>query len=97
MITITVGLTRLACGAGVGAVPTLIGAVVNGIILFYCFKFGTKDVIPTDKIFLTIAIIGAASFLILGKYPTLSLSIVTIAEVASLIPTFRKTRNEPYS
>jgi hypothetical protein len=97
LITITVGLTQLAGGGGVGAVPTLIGAVVNGIILFYCFRFGTKDVIPVDKIFLAIAILGAASFLILGEYPALSLSIVTIAEVASFTPTFRKTRNDPYS
>ena len=97
LVTITIAYIQLIGGAGLGAVPTIIGSVINGIILFYCFKFGTKDVVFLDKVCLAISVIGVASFALLNKEPMISLAIVTIAEIASFIPTFRKTRNDPYS
>ncbi len=97
LVTITIAYIQLIGGAGLGAVPTIIGSVINGVILFYCFRFGTKDVVFMDKVCLAISIIGVASFALLSKEPMISLAIVTIAEIASFIPTFRKTRNDPYS
>lgn len=84
-------------GSGVGAIPIILGVFVDAIILFYCFRFGTKDVVFMDKICLTISIVGVISYPILITRPFISLAIVTIAKVISFIPTVRKTRNDPYS
>lgn len=97
LITAVVGYIQLIGGAGVGAIPTIIGVGVDGIILFYCFKFGTKDVVFMDKVCLTGSILGIISYGALSNKPVISLAIVTIAEIISFIPTFRKTRNDPYS
>lgn len=97
LVTSVVAYIQLIGGAGVGAIPTILGVVVDGIILFYCFRFGTKDIVLMDKICLGISIFGVISYAILNNRPVLSLIIVTIAEVISFIPTFRKTRNDPWS
>lgn len=97
LVTAVVAYIQLIGGAGIGALPTILGAIVNGIILFYCFRFGTKDVIFLDKVCLAISILGVISYAFLSNRPVISLIIVTVAEVISFIPTFRKTRNDPYS
>lgn len=97
LVTITVAYMQVRGGAGIGAIPTVIGSVINGVILFYCFKFGTKDVVFLDKICLAISVIGVILFAVLYNYPLVSLAIVTVAEITSFIPTFRKTYNDPYS
>ncbi|PIY80354.1 MAG: hypothetical protein COY80_03305 [Candidatus Pacebacteria bacterium CG_4_10_14_0_8_um_filter_42_14] len=97
LVTAVVAYIQLIGGAGIGAIPTIIGVIIDFIILFYCFKFGTKDIVNSDKIFLSISVVGVLSFAILSNHPVISLTIVTIAEIASFIPTFRKTKNDPYS
>ena len=97
LITAIVAYIQLISGSGIGAVPIILGVFVDAIILFYCFRFGTKDVVFMDKICLAISIIGVISYPILITRPIISLTIVTIAEVISFIPTVRKTRNDPYS
>ena len=97
LITAVVAYLQLMGGAGVGAIPTILGVGVDGVILFYCLRFGTKDIVFIDKICLAIAIFGVISYLILNNHPVVSLAIVTIAEIISFVPTFRKTRNDPYS
>lgn len=97
LITAVVAYLQLIGGAGVGSIPTIISAIIDGIILFYCFKYGTKDVIFIDKVCLTISVLGVVSYVLLKNDPVIALVIVTAAEVISFIPTFRKTRNDPYS
>jgi hypothetical protein len=97
LVTIVVAYMQVVGGGGIGAIPVIIGAAFNGVILFYCFKFGTRDVVFIDKLCLTISIIGVILFALLYDYPLVSLAIVTIAEITSFIPTFRKTWNDPYS
>jgi len=97
LVTVVVAYIQLIGGAGIGAIPTILGAVINGVILFYCFRFGTKDVVFLDKVCLAISIAGVISYALLIDRLVISLAIVTIAEVISFIPTFRKTRNDPYS
>ncbi|MDB5163749.1 MAG: hypothetical protein JWS12_367 [Candidatus Saccharibacteria bacterium] len=97
LITAIVAYIQLIGGAGVGAIPTILGVGVDAVILFYCFKFGTKDVIFMDKVCLAITIVGIIFYIALNSKPVVSLSIVTAAEIISFIPTFRKTRNDPYS
>lgn len=97
LITGVVAYIQLVGGAGIGAIPTIFGVGVDGIILFYCFRFGTKDVVFIDKVCLAISIAGVITYAILTSKPAVSLGIVTAAEIISFIPTFRKTRNDPYS
>lgn len=97
LITAVVAYIQVIGGAGVGAIPTILGVGVDGIILFYCFKFGTKDVVFIDKVCLGISIAGVACYAVLTERPVVSLAVVTAAEVISFLPTFRKTRNDPYS
>ena len=97
LITAIVAYIQLRGGAGVGAIPIVLGVAVDAIILFYCFKFGTKDIVLTDKFCLAATMGGVVFYIILYGKPLISLAIVTIAEVISFIPTFRKTRNDPYS
>ncbi len=88
---------QLVGGAGVGAIPTICGVAVDAVILYYCFRFGTKDVVFMDKVCLGVSIVGVIAYAMLYSHPVISLIIVTAAEIISFIPTFRKTRNDPYS
>lgn len=97
LITTIVAYLQVIGGAGIGAIPTIIGVGIDGIILFYCFKFGTKDIVFIDKVCLTITVIGVITYLVLHNHPAASLAVVTVAEIISFLPTFRKTKNDPYS
>lgn len=97
LITAVIAYLQVIGGGGVGAIPVIIGVFVDIIILFYCFRFGTKDVVFMDKICLAISIAGVVCYLVVSNKPTLSLIVVSIAEVISFVPTVRKTRNDPYS
>jgi len=97
LITAIIAYIQLVGGSGIGAIPIIIGVVIDAIILFYCFRFGTKDIVFMDKICLAISIVGIISYLIFITQPIISLVIVSVAEVISFIPTVRKTRNDPYS
>lgn len=97
LVTSIVAYIQLIGGAGLGAIPTIIGVGIDGIILFYCFKYGTKDIVSMDKICLAISIFGVFAYAVFHSMPLVSLVIVSIAEIVSFIPTFRKTMNDPYS
>ncbi|HVZ12470.1 MAG TPA: hypothetical protein VG965_05555, partial [Patescibacteria group bacterium] len=97
LVTSIVAYIQLIGGAGVGAIPTFIGDLIDIVILFYCFRYGTKDIVFLDKICLSISVIGVLTYVLVRNFPVISLAIVTISEVISFIPTYRKTRNDPYS
>jgi hypothetical protein len=97
LVTSVVAWLQVVGGAGVGAIPTILGVLVDAVILFYCFRFGTKDVVFMDKVCLAISIAGVITYVIFRGHLVLSLAVVTAAEMISFVPTFRKTRNDPYS
>lgn len=98
LVTISVAYTQVIGGAGPAAIPTIVGCFINGFILLLSLtKYGTNDVVLIDKICLAVSVLGVLSFLVFRGQPILSLAIVSIAEVSSFIPTFRKTKNDPYS
>jgi hypothetical protein len=97
LITVVVAYIQVIGGAGIGAIPTILGAGVNAVILFFCFKYGTRDIVFMDKICLGVSIAGIVLYVVLFDQPLVALAIVTIAEIISFIPTFRKTHNDPYS
>ncbi len=97
VVTSVVAYIQVIGGAGVGAIPTILGVGVDAVILFYCFRFGTKDIVFMDKVCLAISLMGVIAYVILRHKPVIALAIVTAAEIISFIPTFRKTRNDPFS
>ena len=97
LVTSVVAYIQLVGGAGIGAIPTILGAGVDAVILFFCFKFGTQDVVLMDKVCLAITVLGVIVYAIFNSRPVFPLAVVTAAEIISFIPTFRKTRNDPYS
>lgn len=97
LVTSVVAYIQLIGGAGVGAIPTILGVGVDAVILFYCFRFGTKDVVFMDKVCLAISVLGVIIYVAFNNRPVFSLAVVTAAEIISFFPTFRKTKNDPYS
>ena len=97
LVTTIVAYLQIIGGAGIGAVPIVLGLGVDVIILACCFKFGTKDVVFMDKVCLALSITGVMVYVLLSKQPLVSLAIVSAAEIIAFIPTVRKTRNDPYS
>lgn len=97
LITAVVAYIQVIGGSGLGAIPIIIGVFIDVIILYYCFRFGTKDIVFMDKVCLAISIVGIIAYIILYNQPLIALVIVSFAEVISFIPTVRKTRNDPYS
>jgi hypothetical protein len=97
LITAIVAYIPLRGGSGIGAIPIVLGVGVDAIILFCCFRFGTKDIILMDKFCLGATLVGIVTYIVLNNRPLISLAVVTVAEIISFIPTFRKTRNDPYS
>src|SRR5262249_55534602 len=66
LVTAIVAYIQVIGGAGVGAIPVMLGVVVDAVILFYCFRFGTKDVVFMDKICLAISIFGVIVYVVLN-------------------------------
>lgn len=97
LITCVVGYLQLIGGAGVGALPTLLGVIAYLVIVILCVRFGTKDIVPLDMVCLGLSIIGILAYVMLRGSPEIALIVVTIAELVGFIPTWRKTRNTPFS
>lgn len=97
VITAVVAYIQVIGGSGVGAVAVVVGVAVDAVILAYCFKYGTKDVVAFDKICLAISLVGVAAYVLFRDQPLVALAIVTVAELVAFVPTVRKTRNDPYS
>jgi hypothetical protein len=49
LITCVVGYLQLIGGAGVGALPTLLGASVYFLIILLSLRFGTKDIVALNQ------------------------------------------------
>ena len=97
LATAIVAYIQLIGGAGFGAIPTILGLIIDVAILLCCFKYGTKDVVFMDKICLAISVLGVIAYAVFHAQPIISLVIVSFSEVISFVPTFRKTHNDPYS
>jgi hypothetical protein len=97
LITCVVGYLQVIGGAGVGALPTLLGVVAYLVIIVMSLRFGTKDIVVLDLACLIASIFGIVTYVIFRGSPGIALVIVTFAEMIGFIPTWRKTKNAPFS
>ncbi len=86
----TVFFGMIAKGAGIGALPVAASEIFTVIIFLFSLKYGFKGITSTDKIFLAVALAGLLPWLFTSD-PTLSIVIAVAIDLASLVPTFRKT------
>jgi hypothetical protein len=86
----------LIAGAGSGVWGLGVSTCLVFIMVLLCFKYGTKDVTKLDAVF---ALAACASVIpwVLTKDPTLSVILASLINLISVVPSFRKTWNAPYS
>lgn len=89
-------LGQLVSGAGPGAWTTGLATIFTLYILFLSFKYGTKDITKSDKVFLVIGICSIIPWL-LTKDPLVSVVLATAIDVCGFFPTIRKTIKDPKS
>ena len=94
IVSSTVFFGILAKGAGIGALPIAVSAIFTSLIFLFSLKYGFKGITTTDKIFLGVALVGIVPWLYTSD-PTLSIVIAVGIDVASLVPTLRKTWAHP--
>lgn len=90
----TVFFGILVKGAGIGALPIAVSEFFTIIIFLFSLKYGFKAITTTDKIFLAVALFALIPWFF-TKDPTLSIVIAVGIDLASLVPTFRKTWKLP--
>ncbi len=96
ILQITAVIAMLHNGAGIGALPLIIGTVFCLYIFILSLKYGTKNI----TIFDTICLIGA--FGTIGVYifmhdPALSVILICVIDFVGFLPTLRKAYAEPHS
>ena len=85
---------QLAKGAGIGALPTASSEIFTLIIFVLSLRFGFKKITKTDTLFLVVALLAIAPWII-TKDPTLSVIIAVAIDLIAFVPTVRKTWRYP--
>lgn len=84
--------------AGAGAASWNIAA--SGALVFcvfaLSFRYGTKDIRPIDTLLLVAALVTLIPWAVTHD-PTISVVLITLIDALSLLPTLRKTWNDPTS
>lgn len=96
---ITVGTAGAAAfygGAGWGAYPTLIGAVLVFAVFLLSLKYGSRNITLSDRVVLTLALLAILVWWQLES-PLLAVLMVTGIDAFGYIPTLRKLWEEPWS
>lgn len=81
-------------GAGIGALPFVVGAILCGCIFILSFKYGTKNITLFDTACLIGAFIALIFYIFLHD-PTTSIILVCAIDFIGFLPTFRKSYVEP--
>lgn len=71
------------------------GALVFGVLLL-SLKYGTKDIRPIDTWLLGAAFVALVPWFV-TKDPTISVILITLIDSLSMVPTLRKTWDDPTS
>lgn len=94
--TFAVYFLQLGSGAGFGANVTLALALLVSFVFLISIKKGDLAIKKIDSIFLIIALVGVATWLLLDQ-PVLSIIILTGVDLCGFVPTVRKSWLSPYS
>jgi len=97
--TITTGTAAAGSwygGGGYGAFGATVAAVLTFIPFLLSFKYGTKNITPSDTAVLILALLAIVVWWQL-KQPLFSIIMVTLIDTFGYIPTYRKSWNEPWS
>lgn len=86
----TVFFGILVKGAGIGSLPVATSGLFTILIFLLSLRYGFKGVTPSDKLFLAAALLGLVPWAFTND-PTLSVVIAVAVDLASFVPTFRKT------
>lgn len=86
----------VTAGAGAGAWNLGVAAVFVVAIVVFAVRYGTKDVTSLDAVFALSAGLAIIPWLI-TRDPMLSVVLTSLINLLSVVPTFRKTWNDPYS
>ncbi len=94
IVSATVLAGMLAKGAGVGALPAAVSGAFTIGIFFLSLKYGYNGATKSDRLFLFAALLGLIPWA-LTHDPTVSVVIAVAIDIASFVPTFRKTWAHP--
>lgn len=83
-------------GAGIGALSTIVAAIVCIFIFFLSLKYGEKGIKVSDIVFLILALMSLFLWLVIDK-PVWSIILIVSADTLGFIPTLRKSWRKPYS
>lgn len=96
LVSLIVFFGAFTSGAGAGVWNVGVSALfVFGVVLL-SLKYGTKDITRFDAITAILALLAIIPW-ILTKDPTISVVLAALIDSLSIIPTMRKTWNDPYS
>jgi len=90
----TVFFGMFAKGAGIGSLPVAVSELFTVLIFILSFKYGYRKITILDRACLAVALIGLVPWAFTHD-PTASVIIAVAVDLMSLVPTFRKTWNEP--
>ena len=96
ILQVTAVIIMFNTGAGIGALPLAVGAVVCSSIFLLSLKYGTKNITTFDTICLIGALAATAVYFFLHD-PVLSVILLTLTDFIGFLPTLRKGYAEPYS
>lgn len=83
-------------GGGAGAWATGMTAALQFVVIFLCFRYGTKDITKLDALFLLGALASIVPWL-LTKDPLWSVVLASVIDAFAMGPTIRKTWKAPNS
>lgn len=83
-------------GGGWGALNLTVGMLLVMGVIFFSFKYGTKNITKFDTLVLIAALCAILVWWQLHQ-PVLSVVMVSIIDVMGYIPSFRKSYTEPWS
>ncbi len=86
----------IVAGAGAGAWNLVVSAVLVWVMVVLCLKYGTRDITISDAFFAFGAALSIALWVI-TKDPMWSVILASGINMLSVVPTFRKTWNDPHS
>ena len=83
-------------GAGVGAWPMLVIAIIGVTVFILSLWKGTRDIRISDAILLVLSLIALYLWIVV-RQPIWSVLLITSSEILAFVPTIRKSWKDPYS